>query len=79
MAESLEPKFISRDHYAAFGRIVQAFVTAQVVYQHVLEKTFRLDTAVAALMFSAYGTTKRRTCLKLPFLSLACPNQSGGG
>lgn len=64
MAESLEPKFISRDHNAAFGRIVQAFVTAQVVYQHVLEKTFRLDTAVAALMFSAYGYDQTKNLLK---------------
>ena len=64
MAHDLEQKFITDDHFKAFGRIVQAFVTVEILYAHLIEAILKIDKASSALVFAPYGYDGYKNLLK---------------
>lgn len=48
----------------AFGRIIQAFVSVETVYAHLLEAILKIEKPSAPLVFAAYGYDALKNLLK---------------
>ena len=64
MWDSLEQKFMTPDHYKAFGRIVQAFVSVETVYSHIIMRTLKVEDGAGMFMLSGYGYDGLKNIIK---------------
>ena len=64
MDEPLEPKFLTSEHYRAFGRIVQAFVSVETLYAHIILRVFKIPDDAGAFVMSAYGYDNLKNFIK---------------
>ena len=55
MTNPLEPKHLSPEHYRAFGRIVQAFVSVEALYAHIVIRSLKVDDGAGAFLLSNQG------------------------
>jgi hypothetical protein len=63
MPNPLEPKHLTPEHYRAFGRIVQAFVSIETLYAHIIKRSLSVDDGAGAFLMSGYGYDALRNML----------------
>jgi hypothetical protein len=61
---NLEAKFVTKDHLYAFGRIIQAFVSVETLYGHLILRILQVDDGVGPLLLSGHGYDGLKNLLK---------------
>ena len=64
MADSLKPTSLTDEHYRAFGRIIQAFVSVETLYAHIILRVFKIPDDTGSFVMSAYGYDDLRNFIK---------------